>query len=99
DVDPEAAFTVVIDPGTGDALYAKGSAELTAGIDPGGNVSLAGTYEVSEGSYELSFNMINRRFDFQKGSTITWTGDPMKADLDITAVYTVEAPPIDLVEH
>ena len=99
DVDPEAAFTVIIDPGTGDALHAKGSAELTAGIDPGGNISLAGTYEVTEGSYRMSFNMINRRFDFQKGSLITWSGDPYQADLDITAVYQVDAPPLDLVEH
>src|SRR5690606_15395663 len=53
-VDPNAEFTLVIDPGTGDALFIKGTAELNAGIDPGGNISLAGTYEVEEGSYELS---------------------------------------------
>lgn len=99
DIDPQAAFNIIIDPATGDALYAKGSAELTAGIDPGGNISLAGTYEVSEGSYRMSFNMINRRFDFQKGSLITWSGDPYQADLDITAVYKVDAPPLELVEH
>ena len=29
--------------------------------------------------------------DSQKGSTILWTGDPMAAQVDITAIYTVRA--------
>jgi len=99
DIDPDAAFNIIIDPGSGDALYAKGKAQLTAGIDPSGAVTMAGTYEVSEGNYQLSFNMLKRKFDFKKGSTITWSGDPLDADLDITAAYLIEAPPIDLVEN
>ncbi|WP_165870345.1 translocation/assembly module TamB domain-containing protein [Albibacterium bauzanense] len=98
-VDPDAEFTIIIDPGTGDALFIKGTAQLNAGIDPGGNISLAGTYEVEEGSYELSFNMLKRKFDFKKGSTITWNGEMMAADLNITAAYDVNAAPIDLLEN
>ena len=99
DVDPDAEFTVIIDPGTGDALFIKGTAQLNAGIDPGGNISLAGTYEVEEGSYELSFNMLKRKFNFKKGSTITWNGELMSADLNITAAYDINAAPIDLLEN
>src|SRR5690606_7907428 len=99
DVDPDAEFNVVIDPGTGDALFIKGTAQLNVGIDPGGNISMAGTYEVSEGSYELSFNMLRRRFEFKEGSTITWNGEMMAADLNITAAYDIEAAPIDLLEN
>lgn len=98
DVDRKAAFTVIIDPGTGDKLFVKGQALLNFGIDPGGDMTLAGTYEVEEGNYALSFNMIKRRFDFKKGSTITWGGDIMDADLDMTATYTLQAQPIDLVQ-
>src|SRR5690606_1998631 len=98
-VDPDAEFRVIIDPGTGDALFIKGTAQLNAGIDPGGNISLAGTYKVEEGSYELSFNMLKRKFDFKKGSTITWNGEMMSADLNITAAYDVDAAPIDLLEN
>src|SRR5690606_4411127 len=98
-VDRNAAFTIIIDPGTGDALFIKGTAQLNAGIDPGGNISLAGTYEVEEGSYELSFNMLKRKFDFKKGSTITWNGEMMAADLNITAAYDINAAPIDLLEN
>ncbi|HUH19477.1 translocation/assembly module TamB domain-containing protein [Albibacterium sp.] len=99
DVDPDAEFTIIIDPGTGDALFIKGTAQLNAGIDPGGNISLSGTYEVEEGSYELSFNMLKRKFYFKKGSTITWNGEMMAADLNITAAYDINAAPIDLLEN
>jgi len=99
DVDKAAAFTVVIDPGTGDKLFVKGQALLNFGIEPGGDMTLAGTYEVEEGNYSLSFNMIKRRFDFKKGSTITWGGDMMDADLNMTATYTLQAQPIDLVQN
>jgi len=99
DVDRNAAFTVIVDPGTGDKLFVKGQALLNFGINPGGEMTLAGTYEVQEGNYSLSFNMIKRRFDFQKGSTITWGGDIMQAQLDLTAIYRIQAQPIDLVQN
>lgn len=99
EVDPKATFNIIIDAGSGDAVTAKGKAQLTAGIDPSGKITLAGTYEVSEGSYNLSINFIKKKFDFQKGSTITWSGDPLSAQLDITADYEVKAPSIDLVEN
>jgi len=99
DVDRNAAFTVIVDPGTGDQLFVKGQALLNFGIEPGGDMTLAGTYEVEEGNYSLSFNMIKRKFYFKKGSTITWGGDIMDADLNMTAIYTLQAQPIDLVQN
>src|SRR5690606_2022928 len=99
DVDRNAAFMVIVDPGTGDQLFVKGQALLNFGIEPGGDMTLAGTYEVEEGNYSLSFNMIKRKFYFKKGSTITWGGDIMDADLNMTAIYTLQAQPIDLVQN
>jgi hypothetical protein len=54
---------------------------------------------VESGSYEMTVSFLKRKFDIQKGSTITWTGEPTTANLDITAVYKTEAAPIDLVEQ
>ncbi len=95
---PDAAFSIVIDEGSGDALNIKGSADLTAGIDPSGNITLTGTYTVSEGNYSFTFEPVKRVFDFKKGSTITWAGDPLDARLNITAVYNVKAPTLELVQ-
>lgn len=95
----DAEFSIVIDPGSGDALNIKGEAELTAGIDLSGKINLTGTYTVSEGSYSFTFEPVKRRFGFRKGSTITWTGDPVDARLDITATYSLRAPTLELVQN
>ncbi|RKD13184.1 hypothetical protein BCY91_10180 [Pelobium manganitolerans] len=97
EVDPEAELTMIIDKGNGDFVKLKGEAELSAGIDPSGKISLTGKYELQEGYYEMSFNFIKRQFEIQKGSTILWTGDPLSANLDVTAIYIAETAPIDLV--
>lgn len=98
ETDTAALFTLVIDERTGDALNLKGKADLAAGIDESGKLSLTGNYEIEKGSYQLSFNFLKRKFDIQKGSVITWTGDPTSATVDIAALYEVKASPIDLVE-
>ncbi|HSN48218.1 MAG TPA: translocation/assembly module TamB domain-containing protein, partial [Flavobacterium sp.] len=93
----EAELTLVIDEGNGDYLNLKGEAELTGGIDLSGKTTLTGKYEFSEGAYEMNFNMIRRKFDIQKGSNIVWNGEPTMANLNITAIYTVETAPINLL--
>lgn len=98
EVDSNAIFNVIIDEGNGDFLKVQGDAQLTAGIDPSGKVTLAGTFELVNGAYELSFNFLKRRFDIQRGSTITWQGEPTTADVNVTAIYVANAAPIDLVE-
>ena len=99
ELDKEAKLSVVIDKSNGDFIKLQGEAELTGGIDPSGKTTLTGRYEVNEGAYEMSVNVLKRKFDIQKGSAITWTGEPTKADVDITAVYKTQAPPLDLVEQ
>lgn len=93
-----AQFSIVIDEGSGDALNIQGTADLTAGIDPSGDITLTGTYTVEDGNYSFTFEPVKREFDFKQGSTITWSGDPMDARLDITAVYHVRAPSLELVQ-
>lgn len=97
-IDKESELNLIIDEGNGDFLRVKGEANLTGGIDPSGKVSLTGAYELDQGSYELSFNFLRRKFDIQKGSRIIWQGEPTKAEVDITAMYIANTAPIDLVE-
>jgi hypothetical protein len=93
----EAKFSVVVDERNGDAVQLRGTAQLNGGIDPSGKISLTGTYTIDQGSYNLSYATVSRKFVFKKGSTITWNGDPTFADVDFTAVYVANVPPIDLV--
>jgi hypothetical protein len=96
-IEKEAELTLVIDKGNGDYLNLKGEAELTGGIDLSGKTTLTGKYEFSSGAYEMNFNMIRRKFEIQKGSSITWNGEPTMATLRITAIYKVETAPINLL--
>lgn len=94
----EAVFNLIVDAGNGDFLRLKGGAQLTGGIDASGKITLVGSYEIEEGSYDLSFNFLKRKFDIQKGSRIVWTGEPTTALIDVTAIYIANAAPLDLVQ-
>jgi len=94
-----AKFTIVVDPRNGDVVHLQGEARLNGGLDPSGKTNLTGTYQVESGSYNLSYATVKRTFNFKKGSTITWTGDPTSADVNLTAVYVANVPPIDLVSQ
>ncbi|WP_312790422.1 translocation/assembly module TamB domain-containing protein [Sphingobacterium sp.] len=95
--DKDAKFKILLDAGSEDALNIQGEAELNAGIDASGKITMSGTFTVEQGSYSFSFGPVKRDFTFQKGSTITWNGDPLDAQLNITAVYTLKAPTLELV--
>jgi len=89
---------MVIDEANGDVVHLKGEASLNAGIDPSGKINLTGTYEVNSGSYNLSYATVKRKFNFKKGSTIVWTGDPTSANIDLTAIYVANVPQLILLK-
>lgn len=98
EIQKEAIFNIVVDVANGDFLNVRGTGQLSAGIDPSGKVTMAGSYEIEEGAYQFSFNFIQRRFDIEKGSKIVWMGEPTDAQVDVKAVYIANAAPQDLVE-
>ena len=97
-VSKNAVFNVIVDAGNGDFLQLKGSGQMTGGIDASGKITLVGSYEIEQGTYNLSFNFLKRKFDIQKGSRIVWTGEPTTAQIDVTAIYVANTAPIDLVQ-
>jgi hypothetical protein len=96
-IDEGAELNVVVDPTNGDALKVKGQATLAATMDPSGKTSLTGRYEISDGSYNLTVGPVKRAFKLQQGSNIVWTGEPTEANVNLTALYEVNAAPIDLL--
>ncbi len=93
----EAAITLVIDPSTGDELKIQGDAQLNAGVDPGGNIMLAGNYRLDSGYYILHYQFIRRQFNLLSGSTITFSGSPMDAQVNVNAAYTANTSARDLL--
>ncbi len=81
---------VVTNPFTGESLDITGSGNLGFNMGQGGQMSLTGTYEIRDGSYELIlFEVIRREFTLESGSSLTWTGPLMEAEADLTAVYSL----------
>jgi hypothetical protein len=96
--DSKAKFKVVIDQKTGDNLLISGSANLQIDINPNGRITLSGTYEITQGHYEMSlYNLISKKFLMNPGSKITWNGDPMDANMDIQAIYEVKTSATELM--
>jgi hypothetical protein len=90
EITPESTIKIIIDQQNGDFVEAKGTANINATLDPSSKLSLTGRYEIQEGKYQMSlYEVIKRSFAIEKGSYISFNGDAMNADLDITAKYTV----------
>lgn len=98
-IEKNAIFNVVVDPATGDNLQVRGEASLNAAMSPDGSVGLTGNYELLGGHYDLHYNFLRRKFNIKPGSIVTLAGDPLDADVDITAIYDANIAPFELVEQ
>jgi len=99
-LDPQAKFTVFIDPTSGDYLTISGKANLNFTADPSGNQTVTGIFEVSEGLYQLSFyGLVKKSFTIKPGSTVAWSGRPMDANLNLTAMHIVRTASTALVAN
>ncbi|RZS92302.1 translocation/assembly module TamB domain-containing protein [Aquimarina brevivitae] len=98
-VGKQSEFKVVIDKSSGDYITVHGTGDLVFGIEPNGRTTLSGRYEISDGLYKASlYDIISREFKIKPGSSIAWNGEPLEADIDVTAIYSVEASPLPLVK-
>ena len=89
DITPDAYCEIQLDRQTGDIIKAYGQGRLGMKVDTDGDFSMTGSYEIQKGDYTFTFqNVINKRFQIQPNSRITWTGDPYGALLDVSAAYT-----------
>lgn len=92
DATPDATMKIIIDPGTGNVITARGSGNIRTEFYNKGSVRLFGTYTIQQGIYKFSLQEIIRKdFNIRNGSSITFNGPPMDATLDIQASYTVSS--------
>ena len=98
-VDPKTVFNLVVDERTNDNLRIQGEADLNMIMNPNGDISLSGRYEVNNGHYEMNlFGLVNRRFELAPGSTVIWKGEPMQASLNLTAIYSIRTSAAELMQ-
>ena len=100
EVDPEARFTVHLDPNSGDFSEFRLKGKLHYLYDDIRKGKLTGILEFEEGFYELSFyRLVKKRFTFDPGSTVTWSGDVMDGVMDFSARYTVRSNSVGLISN
>ncbi len=91
DATPNVQANIILDQSTGEEIAAYGNGKLKLIVDLGNSVEMYNSYVISEGKYKLNLKgLIARDFDIENGSSITWTGDPYNAKMDVTAIYKLK---------
>ena len=99
-VTEDATIEIVIDKDSGSTIKGKGSGELNFLINTNGTFNMRGDFVVYEGVYNFRYRgLVEKRFDVERGGHIEWEGDPMKAQIDIKAVYKGSANPSVLLDN
>jgi translocation and assembly module TamB len=91
DIRKEAKIKLLMDAVTGDIMEVNGTGKLNVGFDNQGDVFVIGTFDIENGKYDLTYQVIKKEFIIDKTSKskITWNGDPMKGNIAITAYNVV----------
>lgn len=95
-----AELQFIVDPISGDKLITKGESNLTIKLRPPGVMEMFGSYVVSSGRYDFSYSeFLKKNFDIQRGSIVTFNGDPLSATFDATAIYSTETSTYELIKN
>lgn len=98
DVNENAEVQLILDPITGESIKGTGNANLRLAINTLGNFEMFGVYEIAKGSYNFTLqNVISKNFLLEKGGRIRWDGDPLKAYVDLSAIYETRTSILPLI--
>lgn len=90
DMNPSATMNLIFDEKIGDIISGTGNGSIRLDINTNGEFNMYGTYTIQSGEYLFTLqNLINKKFNIDAGSHITWAGDPYDAIVDLSAVYVV----------
>lgn len=100
DVTEDAEVEIIIDKNTGHSLKGRGRGGLLVEINTNGKFDMWGDFAVFEGVYNFAYGgLIQKQFIVQPGGTIAWEGDPLKAQIDMLAIYKTQANPSPLLDN
>lgn len=89
DMTPDAEIQIIFDEKIGDKIIGNGYGNLRLDINAVGDFNMYGTYMIEKGTYLFTLqNIINKKFIIERGSIISWGGNPYDADINLDAVYT-----------
>lgn len=87
---PDATVVLVFDEAKEDKIIGSGKGTLKMELTKQGAFNMFGEMAIESGEYKFTaIDVFTRKFLLSKGSTITWTGDPLAAVMNIKGVYRV----------
>jgi hypothetical protein len=100
EIKPNAEVEVILDRNSGHGMKGRGNGTLLFKINTLGNFNMWGDFLPYEGTYNFKYGgIIDKKFNVKKGGSIIWEGNPMKAQLNLEAVYKTSANPALLIEN
>lgn len=96
-VTEEVPVKIVFSEELGDVIEATGNGDINMKVDNFGHISMEGTYTVDKGIYHFAMQpvkgslAVKQNFHIEQGGTITWTGDPYDATLNLKSYYKANA--------
>jgi len=88
DITPDAYCEIIFDQKAGDIIRGRGNGDLKLELNTNGDFNMFGPFEFTEGWYNFTlYDIINKEFTINRGSRITWYGDPYQGVMDIDASY------------
>lgn len=100
DINENAEIEVILDKETGHNMKGRGVGNLLLQINTLGKFNMYGDFMVYQGEYNFKYrSLINKKFKVRKNGNIVWEGDPLKARLNLEAVYETRANPAVLLNN
>ncbi|GGA71570.1 DUF490 domain-containing protein [Flavobacterium palustre] len=100
DITPDAEVEVILDRNSGHGMRGRGYGSLLFEINTLGKFNMWGDFQAYEGTYNFKYGgLIDKKFDVKKGGSISWEGNPMRAQLNLQAVYKTIANPAVLLDN
>lgn len=91
-VTPDARVQMIYNTQISDLISGQGEGTLRFRMDKAGNIFLSGNLDLTQGEYLFTVqDVINKRFVVEPGGSVTWSGDPYNAVIDLKAVYKLKA--------
>lgn len=90
---PDAEVHLEINKALGDVIKSRGTGQLVINTNTATDLfDIKGNYNIDEGSYKfVLMGLASRDFIINPGGTINFTGDIMKSDLNLEAIYRTKA--------
>ncbi len=99
-VTPEAEVEIVVDQENKSSLKGTGEGLLLMEINTNGKFNMYGEFVVVTGEYRFRrAGLIDKTFTVRPGGTILWERDPLAAQLNMQAVYSLTANPAPLLDN